>query len=55
MKMFRQSGSCSASARSWNTVSTPSDRAVWTSRFVHDLAAEDHLALVGRVDPGARS
>lgn len=28
MKMFRQSGSCSASARSWNTVSTPSDRAV---------------------------
>ena len=24
MKMFRQSGSCSASARSWNTVSIPS-------------------------------
>ena len=32
MKMLRQSGSCSARARSWKTVSTPRARAFCTSR-----------------------
>ena len=50
MKMLRQSGCCSASARSWNTVSMPSARAPWTVEAFDPLAVEQHLACVGRVD-----
>ena len=52
MKMFRHSGSCSASARSWKTVSTPSARAFATVRPRTGLPANSDLAAVGLVDAG---